>query len=307
VDTGEGYADTDVFGDFRHISDLQLEGGGGSQLGLWICKSIIDRHSGNITCFSDGRNQGSTFTIELDGYQSLSNQVNLASYILESLTKVQNNVLSSQDIDIENPLHISTIENTSGNQDLNHAVDAHSDLSPFSKTILPQNCRQSFEDLQIDENEAKEHGARSPLSTSTSGANLNPKSPTQSIDFFNEELVLRILLVDDSRLCRKIVREVVTRCAESIPTAGIRLKLDILDADDGLTAIHAVHDCGRGGDGSGAIDCIFMDNTMIKCHGPAAARVLRGTGFTGSIYGLTGNAVQSDVDEFVAAGANRVI
>ncbi len=41
--------------------------------------------------------------------------------------------------------------------------------------------------------------------------------------------------------------------------------------------------------------------------GPSATKAIRALGYAGKIYGLTGNALQSDIDVFVNAGADLVL
>ena len=41
------------------------QAGGGSGLGLWISKKIVDMHGGSISVFSEGEGHGSTFTFTL--------------------------------------------------------------------------------------------------------------------------------------------------------------------------------------------------------------------------------------------------
>lgn len=51
----------------------------------------------------------------------------------------------------------------------------------------------------------------------------------------------------------------------------------------------------------------LTDYTMLHCHGPEAVAAIRQMGFTNSVYGLTGNVMQTDIDDYVKAGANLVI
>lgn len=46
---------------------------------------------------------------------------------------------------------------------------------------------------------------------------------------------------------------------------------------------------------------------MPVMTGIEATRLLRQTGYTGPIVGVTGNIMQEDVDLFLSAGANEVI
>ena len=40
--------------------------------------------------------------------------------------------------------------------------------------------------------------------------------------------------------------------------------------------------------------------------GVAATKVIRNSGFRGRILGVTGNALQADIDEFIQLGADKV-
>lgn len=45
-------------------------------------------------------------------------------------------------------------------------------------------------------------------------------------------------------------------------------------------------------------DAILMDFVMPRMDGPSAAKAIRHLGYAGPIIGVTGNALQSDVDWF---------
>ena len=46
-------------------SPEKLQAGGGSGLGLWITRALVDLHEGRISVYSAGEGQGTTFTLEL--------------------------------------------------------------------------------------------------------------------------------------------------------------------------------------------------------------------------------------------------
>jgi signal transduction histidine kinase len=56
---------TRLFKDVMQIEPGRLQGGGGSGLGLFISRRIVDLHGGNIGVFSQGEGHGCTFFIEL--------------------------------------------------------------------------------------------------------------------------------------------------------------------------------------------------------------------------------------------------
>lgn len=72
VDSGAGISpenQTKLFSQFMQVKRNELQGGGGSGLGLWISRQIIELHGGNIGFFSDGAGTGSTFYFELPLFQ----------------------------------------------------------------------------------------------------------------------------------------------------------------------------------------------------------------------------------------------
>ena len=54
-------------------------------------------------------------------------------------------------------------------------------------------------------------------------------------------------------------------------------------------------------------DAILMDFVMPVMDGPTATQIIRSLGYTGPIFGVTGNALESDVDHFLSKGANAVL
>lgn len=68
VDTGVGIGPDNqakLFSQFLQVNRNELQGGGGSGLGLWICRHIIELHGGTIGFFSEGADTGSTFFFDL--------------------------------------------------------------------------------------------------------------------------------------------------------------------------------------------------------------------------------------------------
>ena len=68
TDSGAGISQTDQARLFREVVQFNpdvLQGGGGSGLGLYICKSIVDLHGGRIDVASEGEGLGSTFSVVL--------------------------------------------------------------------------------------------------------------------------------------------------------------------------------------------------------------------------------------------------
>ena len=63
-DSGPGISPANqkrLFGEIVQFHAKMLQGGGGSGLGLWISKRIVDLHGGSIGVISEGEGQGSIF------------------------------------------------------------------------------------------------------------------------------------------------------------------------------------------------------------------------------------------------------
>ena len=62
----------------------QLQAGGGSGLGLWISKGVVELHHGSLSAFSEGEGKGTTFFLELPvGYLNGPIQLHQVSSISE--------------------------------------------------------------------------------------------------------------------------------------------------------------------------------------------------------------------------------
>jgi signal transduction histidine kinase len=68
IDHGPGLSPENQAKLFNNIVQFQakeLQNGGGSGIGLWVSKGIMDLHEGAIGVYSRGEGYGSTFFIEL--------------------------------------------------------------------------------------------------------------------------------------------------------------------------------------------------------------------------------------------------
>ena len=101
----------------------------------------------------------------------------------------------------------------------------------------------------------------------------------------------KVLIVDDVSSNRKMLNMVLSKKGLQCETAG-----------DGQSAIAAVEN--RPLD---HFDFIFMDSRMPKMSGLATTQRLREMGFKQIVVGFTGNAMEEDIDEFLAAGADLVL
>jgi signal transduction histidine kinase/CheY-like chemotaxis protein len=115
------------------------------------------------------------------------------------------------------------------------------------------------------------------------------------------EVVYDILVVDDSSLNRKML-------CRLLRTAGYICE----EANDGQSAVEKVKarmesGAGTGIGSKGYYDAILMDFVMPIMDGPTATQAIRGLGYSYPIFGVTGNALDSDINYFVKCGANAVL
>eukprot|EP00598_Pedospumella_elongata_P000906 CAMPEP_0184975770 /NCGR_PEP_ID=MMETSP1098-20130426/6903_1 /TAXON_ID=89044 /ORGANISM="Spumella elongata, Strain CCAP 955/1" /LENGTH=1124 /DNA_ID=CAMNT_0027498543 /DNA_START=134 /DNA_END=3508 /DNA_ORIENTATION=+ len=72
TDTGPGISKPNLhklFGQYVQFNPSKLQKGGGSGLGLWISKSIVELHGGTVRATSEGEGHGCTFIMELPLFQ----------------------------------------------------------------------------------------------------------------------------------------------------------------------------------------------------------------------------------------------
>ena len=102
---------------------------------------------------------------------------------------------------------------------------------------------------------------------------------------------LRYLIVDDTTICRVMV----VRRLQSLP-------VDCDEAENGRQAVELVRQSLLE---RRPYDVIIMDNSMPVMTGVEATRAIRELGFSGSIYGVTGNVLEEDLAAFERQGLNR--
>ena len=102
-----------------------------------------------------------------------------------------------------------------------------------------------------------------------------------------------LLIVDDAKSNRKMMKKILRdKCEQCI------------EACDGEEAVNLL----RASIEEGSIfDAVLMDFVMPVMDGPTATKIIREMGYKGAIIGVTGNAMQNDLDFFKEQGADRVM
>ena len=105
---------------------------------------------------------------------------------------------------------------------------------------------------------------------------------------------LRLLIVDDSKMVRKVMGNLMSSLGHAFQ-----------EASDGAEAVEMVR---QSLDNSEPFDMILMDNQMPRMMGQEATKIIRTElRFGGMILGVTGNAMAEDVRTFIDHGADSVI
>lgn len=263
-----------VFGEFSQFNAKELQGGGGSGLGLWICKEIVKQHGGIIGCYSDGPGQGSTFFVQLHSYKD----VNVSPSRVDSFQDFDSN---SSTYDLEG----NSVE--LGGSSLDYAVT--------SSLYASQSHSQSHSNVSTP----KDYNAKLIKRIISRDEILQPfrRSP-------------RVLIVDDSSVNRKVLVKIMQRLKDKVlkRTNGQQI-LDFVtvEADDGRAAVELVQHALQSPQSVEPFHVVFMDNIMLHLHGPQATKQMRQLGYNGRIIGVTGNVMECDMKEFCDAGADFIL
>lgn len=253
-----------VFGEFSQFDPNKLQGGGGTGLGLHISRNIIICHGGTIKVSSDGIGHGTAFTMTFASYRK------------------------AYDIEIhEHENEISNLRN----------VKTH-----YSEELLENVCTVPLLNDPVLDSVNKPIIKLKPDSQSivfkSEKSAASVICPIESVDDLNHgDRSLKkftVLVVDDSRLCRKLTMECFRREFKSFE-GKYELVLD--ECEDGIDAVNMVMN-------NKSYDIVCMDNVMLKMGGLEATRSIRGLGFDGKIVAISGNVLKCDIDPFMEAGAD---
>ncbi|MBA3313943.1 MAG: response regulator [Planctomycetaceae bacterium] len=101
---------------------------------------------------------------------------------------------------------------------------------------------------------------------------------------------LRVLVVDDDRIPRKIV-------ANAVASAGG----EPLEAEDGAVGLAMFNSA------PGSVDAVVVDYLMPGLDGVDLVRLVRTLGFAGPIIGVSGTASEAQILAWVEAGCDEVL
>ena len=168
-DTGAGMLEEDYSRLFKEIVQFNpeiLQAGGGSGLGLWITKGIVDLHGGTVSAYSEGLGRGSSFVVELLMERKVS----------DSFDSIDPSPSGSKEIFSSNSPTTGSLKEVS--QEWREKCSSTSPVTNSPKLVQQQSIERS-----------------SPTSP-----------PTDSLKEVSQKSeVLHLLIVDDSRINRKML------------------------------------------------------------------------------------------------------
>eukprot|EP01041_Mallomonas_annulata_P001981 gene1981-3856_t len=295
-----------LFKPFSQIRPGELQGGGGSGMGLSICKQIIELHGGNVSVRSKP-GQGSTFSFVLP--LSIAHvEPSSTSAIIGAIGGKSSAVSTPTSVDqipskIYKEISILHVEDCS-NENKSNRISSHNndnDSSHNNNNLIAinnsykedcsyiNNNKDGISIKENDNNEDEDEDSKDNINVRIRGTIQKKYSSRSSLIFCENDETGRVLLVDDVTSNRKLLKLLIKR-----------RKFDCYEAEDGAEAVALVASSPQ------LYDLIFMDNLMPNMDGCTASTRLRELGYNKLIIGLTGNAMEDDVETFLAAGADVV-
>ena len=306
-----------------------------------VTKGIVSLHGGTISVHSDGEGCGSTFTVELpilntpgtpssasyrsnattSIYESVNDELNTPVHILRSKSResspttyntlsqrfsrsVKAAVASSE----ESILCSSSSESYQSSRALAGKLQLSSSSAVDTDTYeigdkklrynLPQKKSSKLKEPR------KEAYARNDEPRHEICQEINPfvdndemavtDYPLTSAVMTKDRASMRVLVVDDATSNRKMVSRSLR------DTYG-----EVDEAVDGVDAVSKVR---LSMETQRPYDLILMDFFMPNMDGPTAVKIIKEElGFRGTVVGLTGNALPSEINTFLSHGAERVL
>lgn len=124
-----------------------------------------------------------------------------------------------------------------------------------------------------------------------------PSSSITALPQWNPpEKPVRCLVVDDDNLTRKLMSRLLQRLGCAVDTAA-----------NGQSAVEMIVASSEAMASPVGYDVVFLDNQMPVMSGLEAVGQLRDAGREDFVVGVTGNALVSDQDEYLAAGVNHIL
>ena len=300
-----------------------------------VTKGIVSLHGGTISVHSDGEGYGSTFAVELRLHSrrnNLPNHFSIHGDVTESLhiraneRSITANQVSrstalkkrdsspvtyeSMNRRIHRPLKSSSVG--CSDQSSAYAKGDGSISNESSKEVADKSSAGNLQinsvlvnDIQNEIENSSRFGSSSQnvevytneeyfIAETNPVADKEVTSVRVPIAIIAKRSSMRVLVVDDATSNRKMVSRSLR------DTYG-----EVDEAVDGVDAVSKVR---LSMETQRPYDLILMDFFMPNMDGPTAVKIIKEElGFRGTVVGLTGNALPSEINTFLSHGAERVL
>ncbi|KWU43002.1 hypothetical protein RHOSPDRAFT_20170, partial [Rhodotorula sp. JG-1b] len=117
---------------------------------------------------------------------------------------------------------------------------------------------------------------------------------------------LKVLIVDDDMLTRRLMSRMMQRLGCEVETAeNGRVALDLIQGEEAIG--EKSEGTTTGMDAFHHYDVVFLDNQMPVCSGVEVVTELRSLGRNDLVVGVTANALKSDQEQYLEAGASFLL
>lgn len=260
-----------IFDNFAQTRPGSLQEGKGSGLGLSFCKRIVDFHNGIISVTSEV-SKGSAFKITIP-FPISQEPVN-ASMLGQNFSFVIESQKSEQPLLVEKHDRNTTCASSSTPTP---ALQNAAAITPSSSSIVETAAEASL----------------APLINSVIPITADQKPIVLGLNSHvtaSSHTPLEVLVVDDADSNRKLLVMLLKRKNKQSSSAeNGAIAVDMVKADPARRQL------------------ILMDNLMPVMNGLQATAEIRKMGYPFLIVGVTGNVLESDIQEFLSAGADLVL
>ena len=207
-----------LFGQYVQFNAGQAQKGGGSGLGLWISKTLVEMHGGVVGAESEGEGKGCSFYFELplleresSGHGDVQIEPTATLEVAESFENGHVQMLSGKSLSQVVPSSAMEVSDYALNQDFDTLVtnkpkptiDTEFSL-PWAHRTSPIRSHRSRNSLAQSDSSGKYRQELSPSRRGSSfiGFNLDDKTD-------DTHKVMHVLIVDDTATTRKITKNLV--------------------------------------------------------------------------------------------------
>ena len=328
TDTGAGISDENqrrLFHEIVQFNPEILQAGGGSGLGLWITNSLVSMHNGTVRVYSAGEGMGSSFTAEIEMQRKNPLIIpivttNIHRTICERTTTFRSGRNKTRRLFVPSE---------------NHELHELENIDSTSEILITASC------CITDADNSPPIMEHSP-SIGTLGLHNGVSKYLYDILVVDDSSLNRKMLCRVLRTSGHHCDE-----ADDGFSAIEKVKLKMLNVNvnnnndmnnnynnnsnhynnngnNNYNSNHSnnnMNDKSNNNDNNNSYnnndnnnenkrkyyDVILMDFVMPNMDGPTATKMIRDLGYSGYIFGVTGNALDSDVNYFLAQGADSVL